>query len=73
MIQNSKDAKGYSEKGLFLTPVSELPIVPLPGGNPLSVLTFLWAYLYHPYGTWARRTTTNPAACCVLSNRAGCP
>lgn len=33
MIQNSKDAKGYSEKGLFLTPVSELPIVPLPGGN----------------------------------------
>lgn len=40
--------------------------VPLPGGNPLSVLTFLWACSNHPYGTWARRTTTNPAACCVL-------
>lgn len=28
--------------------------VPLPGGTPLSVLTFLWAHLYHPYGAWGQ-------------------
>ena len=38
MIQNSKDAKGYSEKGLFLTAVSELPIVLLSGGNQHTLL-----------------------------------
>ena len=38
MIQNSKDAKGYPEKGLFLTDVSELPIVLFPRGNQHNLL-----------------------------------